>query len=94
MGLNRRVLTECHDLIVVDLRADARSIPFPVPTAIVLPVSPNELNTVLELLPADRSIAFCGASNLSIFLIITSPCMEGSVPLYVLDGDLRLAEAA
>lgn len=88
------VLSECRDLIVVDLRADAPSIPFPVPTAIVLPVSPKELDTVLELLPADRSIAFCGASDLSISMIITSPCMEGSAPLYILDGDLRLAEAA
>ena len=88
------ILTECNDLIVVDLRADAQLVPFPVPTAFVLPVSPNELDTALEMLPADRSAAFCGASNLSIFMIITSPWMEGSAPLYVLEGDLRLAEVA
>jgi hypothetical protein len=88
------VLTKRSDFMVVDLRADALSVPFPVPTALVLPVSPDELDTKLELLPADRTIAFCGASNLSIFMIITRPCMEGSAPLYVLEGDRHLAEAA
>lgn len=88
------ILTECSDLIVVDLRADTPLIPFPVPTALVLPVSPNELDTVLEMLPTDRSVVFCGASNLNIFMIITSPCMKGSAPLYVLEDDFRLAEVA
>jgi hypothetical protein len=88
------ILAECNDLIVVDLRADTPSIPFPVPTAFVLPVSSNELDTVLEMLPADRSVAFCGASNLNIFMIITSTCMEGSAPLYVLEDEFRLAEVA
>lgn len=88
------VLKECRDLIVVNIRADAPSIPFSVPNARVLPVSPNELDRVLELLPADKSVVFCGASNLSIFLIETSPCMQGSAPLYLLEGDLRLAEVA
>jgi hypothetical protein len=89
-----KVLKKCSDLIVVDLRPDAHQVPFPVPTAFVLPVSPNELDTVLELLPADKSVAFCGASNLCIFLIETSPCMEGSAPLYLLEGDLNFAEVA
>jgi hypothetical protein len=88
------VLTTCSDLIVIDLRADAPFVPFPVPTAFVLPVTQNELDKVLDWLPADRTVAFCGASNLSIFLIETSPCMEGSAPLYVLEGDLHLAEVA
>jgi len=88
------VLAECGDLIVVDLRVDAQSVPFPVSTALVLPVSLSELDTVLELLPADRSIAICGASDLSIYKLMTSRCMDGSAPLYVLDGDLRHAEAA
>lgn len=88
------ILDECRDLIVVDLRPDAPSAPFPILTANVLPVAPNELDTILELLPMDRSVAFCGATNLNIFMIITSPCMEGSAPLYVLEGDLRWAEAA
>lgn len=88
------VLTECSDLIVVDIRADAQSAPFPVSTASVLPVSPNELDRVLDLLPADKSVVFCGASNLSIFLIETSPCMKGTAPFYLLEGELRLAEVA
>ncbi len=86
------VLASCSDLIVIDLRADAQLIPFPVSAAFVLPVAPNELINTLERLPADRTAVFCGASNLSIFLISTSPCMEGSAPLYVLEGDLSRAE--
>jgi hypothetical protein len=88
------ILTERSDLIVVDLRTNASLLPFPIPTAVVLSVTPCELDTILEELPADRSVAFCGASNLNIFMIITSPCMEGSAPLYVLEGDLGFAEAA
>jgi hypothetical protein len=88
------ILTERSDLIVVDLRTDTSSAPFPIPTVFVLPVPPNELGTVLEMLPADRSVVFYGASNLNIFMIITSPCMEGSAPLYILEGDFRLAEVA
>lgn len=88
------VLTTCSDLIVIDLRANAQLVPFPVPTAFVLPVTPNELSNVLELLPADRTVALCGASNLSIFMIETIPCKEGSAPLYVLEGDLHFAEVA
>ena len=88
------VLKECSDLIVIDLRAEATSTPFLVPNALVLPVAPTDLIEVLEHLPPDKSVAFCGASNISIFLIATSPCMEGSAPLYVLEGDLSLAEVA
>jgi hypothetical protein len=88
------VLRECSDLIVVDLRPDAPRVPFPVPTACVLSVLPNELDRVLDLLPTDMSVVFCGASNLSIFLIETSPCMEGSAPFYLLEGKLHLAEVA
>jgi hypothetical protein len=86
------VLASCSDLIVIDLRADAQLVPFPVPTAFVLPVAPKELINVLEWLPADRTAVFCGASNVSIFLITTGPCMEGSAPFYVLEGDLSSAE--
>jgi hypothetical protein len=32
--------------------------------------------------------------GLNIIMILTKPYMIGSVPLYVLEGDLRLAEAA
>lgn len=88
------VLKKCSDLIVIDLRAEAKSAPFPVPGTLVLPVAPNDLIEVLGCLPPDKSVAFCGASNLCIFLIATSPCMEGSAPLYVLEGDLGLTEVA
>jgi hypothetical protein len=88
------VLEKCKDLIVIDLRANAQSDPFPIQTAFTLPVTPKELDTVLEWLPTDRSVVFYGASNLSIFMIETSHCMEGSAPLYVLEGDLKFAEAA
>lgn len=88
------VLKKCSDLIVIDLRAEARLTPFLVPNVLVLPVAPNDLIEVLECLPPVKSVAFCGASNLTIFLITTSPCMEGSAPLYVLEGDLGFAEVA
>ncbi len=90
----KTVLGKCGDLIVIDLRPEAPRVPFPVSAPTVLPVSPNELDAVLESLPADKSAVFCGASNLCIFLIETSPCMAGSAPLYVLEGDLSLAEVA
>ncbi len=86
------VLGKCSDLIVIDLRAEARSAPFYFPDTLILPVAPNDLTEVLECLPSNKSVAFYGASNLSIFLITTSPCMEGSAPLYLLEGDLDLAE--
>jgi nucleotide-binding universal stress UspA family protein len=88
------IRAESSDLIVIDLRADAKRVPFPVPNVSVIPVAENELTGVLEGLPADRSVAFCGASDLSIFLITTSHCMEGSAPFYVLEGDLSLAEVS
>ncbi len=87
------ILQKCSDLIVIDLRAEARSAPFCVPDRLVLPVAPNDLVEVLECLPSNKSVAFYDASNLSIFLITNSPCMEGSAPLYLLEGDLDLAEA-
>lgn len=86
------VLRKCSDLIVIDLRAEARSAPFYAPDRLVLPVAPNDLTEVLECLPSNKSVAFYGASNLSVFLITTSPCMEGSAPLYLLEGELDLAE--
>jgi hypothetical protein len=49
---------------------------------------------MLERLPADRSVVFCGASNFSILTILTNSCMRGSTPFYVLEGDLGLAEVA
>jgi len=85
---------ERSDLVVFDLRATAQWAPFPIPNAFVLSVNPKELATLLEWLPPDRSVVFYGASSLSIFMIETSGCMAGSAPLYVLEGNLNLAEAA
>jgi hypothetical protein len=94
LGEFTKVLNERSDLIVIDLRADSPWVPFPASSALVLPVRPDELAQVLDMLPPDRSAAFCGASNLSIFLIETSTCMEGSAPLYVLEDDPGFAEVA
>jgi hypothetical protein len=88
------VLAKRSDLVVFDLRENAQWDPFPIPTAFALPVNPNELDTLLNWLPPDRSVVFYGASNLSIFMIVTSHCMEGSAPLYVLEGVPSLAEVA
>lgn len=89
-----RMLSNSSDLIVIDLRPNSEWSPFPVPNAFVLPVSLKELDLVLERLPADKSAVFYGASNLCIFMIETCRCMEGSAPLYILEGDLNLAEVA
>jgi hypothetical protein len=88
------ILSKGSDLIVLDLRANGQCALLSVPTAFVIPVSPNEMDKVLEWLPGDRSVVFYGASNLSIFMIETSRFMDGSAPLYVLEGDLGLAEVA
>lgn len=88
------VLTMHSDLLLIDLRPNALEVPFPVSNATILPVTQDELVRALESIPADRSVAFCGASNVSIFLIATSRCMEGSAPLFVLEGDPGFAEVA
>jgi hypothetical protein len=75
------------------LRAEGKSATqFPVPAT--LPVAQGDLIEVLECLPGNKSVAFCGAFNLSIFLIGTGPYMKDSAPLYVLEGDLDLVEVA
>jgi hypothetical protein len=83
------ILTKGGNLVVLDLRANAQYAPLSVPTAFVLPVSLNEMDRVLEWLPGHWSVVFYGASNLSIFMIETSRFMDGSAPLYVLEGDLE-----
>jgi hypothetical protein len=94
MGEFREVLTKCVDLIVIDLRTDASWDPFPIPTAFVLPVTPNELISVLDWLPPDRSVAFYGSSDSCISVIEKSSIMRGSAPLYVLGDDFDDAEIA
>jgi hypothetical protein len=88
------ILETTKDLIVIDLRPDARWHPFSIRDVLVLPVAMNELIETLECLPSDRSVAFVGATSLCIFLISTSSCMRGSAPLYVLEADPGYKEAS
>lgn len=85
---------ESNHPVVVDLRPDSQWTPFPVPDAFVLRLTPHDLVDVLAWLPGDRSVVFYGASNFCIFLIEISVCMEGSAPLYFLEGDFCRLEAA
>ncbi len=73
-----------NDLVELDLRYDARQVPFPIAEAFVVPVSPNELLEILFWLPSNRSVVFLGADALSMVNIEMSPSMEGSAPLYFL----------
>ena len=84
IGEFKEVLTKCGDLILIDLRTDASGDPFPISTVFVLTVTPNELKSVLDWLPTDRSIVFYGASDRCISMIEKSSCMKGSAPFYVL----------
>ena len=89
-----RLLLENSDLLVADLRPDAMRIQFPLSTVSALPVTLNDLDRLLEQIPEDRSAVFYGASNVGVFPIATSSCMQGSAPLFLVEGDLSLAEAA
>ncbi len=79
---------ESNHPVVIDLRPESQWTPFPVPGVFVLRLTPHDLVDVLAWLPEDRSVVFYGASNFCIFLIEISGCMEGSAPLYFLEGDL------
>lgn len=94
IGECKALLAESSDVIVVDLRVDAQHFPLPILPIFVLPVTTNELDSVLKGFPPDKSVVFCGATNLSMFMILTGPFMEGPAPLYFLEGDLDLAEVA
>jgi hypothetical protein len=94
IGECKALLAESSDVIVVDLRVDAQHYPLPILPIFVLPVTTNELDSVLKGFPPDKSVVFCGATNLSMFMILTGPFMEGPAPLYFLEGDLDLAEVA
>lgn len=93
-----KFLAKQSDLIVVDLRSEARHESFPVPLdAMLLPVEAYELTDVLESLPPDRAVVFHGVSDLSILMIEASSRMKGAAPVYILDivaGDLASLEAA
>jgi hypothetical protein len=90
----KEVLTKCGDLILIDLRTDASGDPFPISTVFVLTVTPNELKSVLDWLPTDRSIVFYGASDRCISMIEKSSCMKGSAPFYVLYDKSKVVEIA
>lgn len=92
LGEFMTALANDRDMLLIDLRPNALEVPFPVSNATILPVTRDELVRALESIPANKGVAFCGTSNISIFLIATSPCMEGSAPLYVLEDDVELAE--
>ena len=94
IGEFMNVLANDSDLLLIDLRPNALEDPFPVSNATILPATQDELVRSLESISGDRSVAFCGASNVSIFLIATSPCMEGSAPIFVLERDREFAEVA
>jgi hypothetical protein len=94
IGEFMKVLTKCSDLIVFDLRANVHRIPSTDPNPSVLDVKPNELASVFEWLPANKSAAFCGSSDLCIFLIEKCPSIDRLARLYLLEGDLGFAEVA
>lgn len=81
------------DLVVLDLRYDARQVPFPIAEAFVVPVSPNELLEILFWLPSNRSVVFCGADPLSMVSIEMSPSMAGSAPFYFLVNGISRLES-
>jgi len=83
IGEFKEVLTKCGDLIVIDLRTDASGDPFPISTVFVLTVTPNELKSVLDWFPTDRSVAFYGASDRCISMIGRSSARRVQPPLKV-----------
>lgn len=88
------VLSESGDLIVIDLRPCSERAPFPIPHAHVLSISPGELTEMLEWLPPNRSVAFYGASDITMHMIETDPFISGSAPLYLLQGNRADSEVA
>ena len=82
------------DLLVIDLRPGQQRDSFPVLGDDILCVQPNELPDVLEWLPSNKNVVFCGASELCITMIQTSPCIYGSAPLYVLEDSYPRREVA
>lgn len=88
------VLARTKDLPLIDLRPAGQNAPLPVQAATILPLCVNRLEDVLRDLPENRSAVLYGASDLSIFMIITSMHICGSAPLYVLCSEPAPKEAA
>lgn len=88
------VLARCEDLVVIDLRPAHQNAPLPIQAPRVVRLGTHELEALLRDLPEDRSAVFCGVSDLSVFMIMTSLYMRGSAPLYVLRWEPAHEEAA
>lgn len=88
------VYATTDDLLVIDLRPDRERDSFPVPGDHILSVHPNKLAEVLEWLPANKSVVFCGASEVCITMIQTSRCIYVSAPLYVVRDSYPHLEVA
>lgn len=87
------LLATCKDLIVIDLRDDPHASPVAM-AEFVLPVKLHDLVEVLELVPTDKVVVFCGVSDLSMLLIETSHFMRRPAPAYVLYEDIVSLEVA
>jgi hypothetical protein len=88
------VLTGSNDLLLIDLRPADQDAPLPVPAPHIVRVHPHELQKILRQLPEDRSAVFYGASDLTVFLIMTGLHLRGSAPLYLLRPEPSQKEAA
>lgn len=88
------VMARMKDLQLIDLRPASHNAPLPVPAANIVRLCINQLEDVLRHLPENRSAVLYGASDLSIFMIMTSLHMRGSAPLYLLCSDPAHKEAA
>jgi len=83
------------DLIVLDLRFEAEWMPpFPLPKAMVLPVTPSELTEILGWLPSKRSLVFYGSCAHWIPAIEECPSIQGEAPFYLLDDRPSFLEVA
>lgn len=88
------VAAQTDDILLIDLRPFHLNAPLPVSAPHVLRLRTNQLEEVLRQLPEDRSAVFYGASDLSVFMIMTSLYLRGSAPLYILHPESSREEAA
>lgn len=93
-GQLMEVLNRGDDLLLIDLRPPHQKGPFPVSAPHVMRLRTSQLEEVLQRLPENRSAVFYGASDLSLFMIMTSLYMRGSAPLFVLSPESIEKETA
>ena len=89
-----KVLARCNDLIAIDPRPDAQTVPLPASNSSVPSVATKELDSVLEPIPAGRFEVFCCVSSPNLFMIENSPWRKNPAPQSLLAGDLALGEVA